>query len=381
MKIVIAPDSFKNCLRADFVAKYIAQGYSSVRGGDSIEIIPLADGGEGSCDIIRHFTAAEKKSFQVHDPLMRKIRANAIIWGGDCAAFEMASASGIELLDRKELNPLLTTTFGAGEILKKLIDKKFRKILICIGGSATNDCGAGFLQALGVKYFDKEGKLLANGIGGGMLKKICKIDFSALSKLPADLQLTVACDVTNPLCGKKGASYTFAPQKGADREMVIELDRNLKYFRQLCIRCNAAQDSSLPGDGAAGGLGFALQQLLKAELRSGADYIINLAKLPESLKDADLLITGEGRTDSQSFDGKLCAVAAGYARKNNVKTILLSGSLGGSYDKMYEVFDVVSSLSHGAIGLEEALLSAKRNLIRAGKNIGEIINISEKKNI
>ncbi|MEG1980746.1 MAG: glycerate kinase, partial [Victivallaceae bacterium] len=273
MKFILAPDSFKGALRSIEVCNALKRGIESALPHAEIISIPLADGGEGSVEAICCAVKGQIRQMASFDPLGRPVEA---IYGvspeRDYAFMELASASGIELLERSELNPLKTSTFGSGVVLKHLIEQNFRTIIIGLGGSATNDCGAGMLQALGYKFFDKNNLLLPDGIAGGDLDKINHIDGgeSILGNI-AGLRLIIAGDVTNPLLGGSGATAVFAPQKGATPTMLKVLEDNLRHFAEIAARDLDLEDFtvSFPGDGAAGGTGFALRAILGAERNSG----------------------------------------------------------------------------------------------------------------
>lgn len=373
MKIVIAPDSFKNCLSAPRVAAAIARGIRSKMPDCQCVELPLADGGEGTCETLTSlFPGGKIVRLPAHDALMRPIDAFYGDLGNGRAVFEMAAASGIEHLKKEDLSAGHATTFGAGEILRHLLEKGFDDIVIGIGGSASTDAGAGFLQALGAVFFDREGRRLPDGIGGDDLERIEAIDATALQKLPPELHIRVACDVTNPLTGPKGSAHVFSPQKGADAAEAARLDRGLEHFLALCVRQKLSRGQQ-PGDGAAGGLGFALRNFVRSEMQSGAKLVFGLAGFRRHLADAFAVITGEGRTDAQTGGGKLCSEVAKAAAEAGKKTFLISGAITGDPDELGRVFDVFMSISPGAIPLEEAIASAEKNLFVAGMNVGALL--------
>lgn len=374
MKLIIAPDSFKNCLSASQVAGAIARGIKQKLPECTCIELPLADGGEGTCEAMAAFSGGKIIRINAHDPLMRPVEAFYGDLGSGRAVMEMAAASGIEHLKKDELSAGKATSFGAGEVLAQLLKKGFHDFIIGIGGSASTDGGAGFLQAMGVKFFDASGNLLPDGIGGSMLDRIHAIDSSSLNRLPENFSLRIACDVNNPLTGKNGSAYIFSPQKGASPDEVEQLDRGLKHFLNVCISAGISSGEQ-PGDGAAGGLGFALRNFLKGRIHSGAKLVIGLSGLEEQLADADAVITGEGRTDGQTGGGKLCYTVAETAARHGKKTILVSGAIDGERDKLSETYAVFMSISHGAITLDEALKHARENLILAGMNIAELLKI------
>lgn len=362
MKIVIAPDSFKGALRSVQVCEALKKGWLSKRSQDEVLLFPLADGGEGTCEALINSTGGRFLETAVFDPLMRPVKASCGIAGnGKTGVMELAAASGIELLKTSELDPLKASTFGSGLVLKQLLNQGAREFLLGIGGSATVDGGAGFLQALGAVFLDANGNKLPDGIGGGDLKRIAKADWSALDSRLAESVIKVACDVTNPLLGAQGAAAVFGPQKGATPAMVELLEENLSHWAQIC-----KGDPQAPGNGAAGGVGFMLRTVLKAELASGAELVITASQADKALENADLLITGEGCSDGQTACGKLPAVIAAHAKKYGVPALLCSGAVTGDIQALEAVFDGVFSISNGAISLEEAIRNTAGNLQRTG---------------
>ena len=370
MKIIIAPDSFKGALRSPGVCEALKAGWLSRRSQDEVLLFPLADGGEGTCEALVNSTQGRTLALAACDPLMRRISVSCGISGkGNTGIMELAAASGIELLAKEELDPLKTSTYGSGEVMKALLDAGCREFVMGIGGSATVDGGAGMLQALGCEFYDRKGELLPPGIGGGSLKNIARVSVEKLDARIFGSKIKVACDVTNPLLGPSGAAAVFGPQKGATSEMVEILEENLKHWAALW-----GGDPELPGSGAAGGVGFMLRTVLKAEITSGADLVIKYTGAAQALAGADLLITGEGCSDTQTACGKLPAVIADLAKKENVPVLLCSGALKGDISSLYEIFDGVFSISHGAVPLAEAMAATAENLRRFGANLAGIAN-------
>ncbi|MCI7644287.1 MAG: glycerate kinase [Lentisphaeria bacterium] len=375
MKFILAPDSFKGALRSIEVCNALRRGIESALPHAEIISIPLADGGEGSVEAICCAVKGQIHQVASYDPLGRPVEA---IYGvspkRDYAFMELASASGIELLDNSELNPLKTSTYGSGLVLKHLIEEGFRTVIIGLGGSATNDCGAGLLQALGYKYFDRNNSLLPDGIAGGDLNKIQHIDNSeSIIGNITDLRLIIAGDVTNPLLGENGATAVFAPQKGATPEMLKILEDNLRHFAEIAARDLELDDftTTFPGDGAAGGSGFALRGILGAERNSGGELILKLADFDRKCQGAQCVITGEGASDSQTAHGKLCAVVAAAARKRQVPAILLSGKINDESGALAQTFTGgVFSIAAGPGDLAAAIAATAGNLERMGRNIG-----------
>lgn len=367
MKIIVAPDSFKNALRAPAVADAVVRAWHSVRPDDTMIALPMSDGGEGLCDALTLAAGGRYLEISTYDALMRPRTGRAGI-AGDTAILESAEANGIEWLTRNELNPLKATTYGVGVMLKELIcTHHCRKIIVGIGGSATVDGGAGMLQALGCRFYDSAGTELAPGIGGGDLKKIVRMDRSMLTGLISGTEIVVACDVNNILCGENGSAAVFGPQKGATPEMVKILDANLEYFASL------HEDSgSCAGDGAAGGLGFALRTL-GGRMESGAKLVMKESGFYEQLSGADLVITGEGCSDNQTACGKLCSEIAIAAKSRGVPTVLVSGALKGDCADLEKLFSGCFSISRGVCTLDEALASTRENLEKTASALAAFI--------
>jgi glycerate kinase len=288
----------------------------------------------------------------------------------------MASASGIELLRREDLNPLKAASYGTGELIKAALDSGAKNIIIGIGGSATNDGGIGMLEALGFRFLDEKGE--PAGRGGEALAKIASVDTDGADKRLKNVSILVACDVTNPLTGPKGASAIFGPQKGASPEMVKALDAGLAKLGAAWIKAGLAKDTDQPGDGAAGGIGAALRICLNAKMESGAMLVMRHAGFFNRLKDADLVITGEGMTDGQTAGGKLCSVVARESRNAGVPVALLSGALGGDAGALLSSFDYAVSIACGQIGLDAMIKDSKRDLTFAAENLIRAIQIGRK---
>ncbi len=323
MKIVVTPDSFKGSLTAIEVSVAIEQGIREVFPEAEVIKIPMADGGEGTVQCLVNATGGKILEEKVIGPLGDEVLAfYGILGDRKTAIVEMAAASGLTLVPENKRNPLITTTYGTGQLIKAVLNQGCRKMIIGIGGSATNDGGAGMVQALGVKLLDQEGKEV--GFGGGELKKIVKIDISCMDNRLSDTKVLVASDVNNPLCGPQGASRIYGPQKGATPEIIEELDKSLSYFAELIKRDLNKEVKDIPGAGAAGGLGAGLMAFLNAELRSGIEIIIEIVKLEQNIKEADLVITGEGKIDSQTIYGKAPVGVAKIAKKYNVPVVAVA---------------------------------------------------------
>lgn len=355
MKIVIAPDSFKGSLTANEVSDSIERGIKRVFSDADIVKVPMADGGEGTVQSLVDGTGGSIVRVVAKDPLMRDVEAfYGILGDGRTAVIEMASASGLPLLARDERNPMMTTTFGTGQLILHALDKGCRNLIIGIGGSATNDGGSGMLKALGVKLLDESGCEI--GFGGGCLNRLCSIEISGMDSRIRECTVTAACDVDNPLCGPKGASHVFGPQKGADPVMAEILDKNLRNYAEAINECLGIDILDVPGAGAAGGLGAGLMAFLGARLRRGIEIVIDVAKLDEKVRNADLVITGEGMIDYQTAFGKTPFGVAMTAKKYNVPVIAIAGGIGRDANTLYEKgFDSIFSIVDRPMPLEEAM--------------------------
>ncbi len=285
----------------------------------------------------------------------------------------MASASGIQLVPKEKRNPLITTTYGTGQLIKACLDKGIKKILIGIGGSATNDGGIGAMQALGGKFLDSNGTEL--NFGGGNLGKLEKIDLSELDKRLNKIEVDVACDVTNPLCGEKGASYVFGPQKGATEDMIQILDNNLRHYADIIKKQHSKNIIDLPGAGAAGGFGAGLIAFLNGELKKGIDMVIEYSGLEEKVKNADMVWTGEGSIDYQTKYGKTPFGVALVAKKYNKPVIALAGKIGNDIDDLYANIDSIFSITREVTSLEDALKIGKENVEKTSENIIKLMNV------
>jgi len=329
MKIVVAPDSFKGSLTAVEVSDAIEQGIREIFPKAEIVKIPMADGGDGTVQCLINATGGEILRKKVTGPLGDEVWASYGILGDKkTAVIEMAEASGLTLVPENKRNPLITTTYGTGQLIKFALDQGCRKMIIGIGGSATNDGGAGMVQALGVKLLDKDGEEI--GFGGAELLNIHHIDIVQMGSRIDKLEILVASDVKNPLCGPTGATRIYGPQKGATEEMMIILEKSLSHFAEIIKKDLNKDIKNIPGVGAAGGLGAALMAFLDAKLKPGIEIIIKAVKLEEIVKDADLLITGEGKIDSQTIYGKVPVGVAKIAKKYHVPIVSISALIDKS---------------------------------------------------
>jgi glycerate kinase len=375
MKIVIAPDSFKECLSAMEAAAAIEAGFREIFPQADYVTLPLADGGEGTAATLVAATGGWIVPVTVTGPLGERVAA----FYGRCgdsrtAVVELAAASGLTLVPPPRRNPLLTTTFGTGELLRRALDAGVDRVILGIGGSATNDGGAGMLQALGVRLLDAdEGEI---GPGGGELARLSRIDASGLDSRLGTVTIQVACDVTNPLLGDDGASAVYAPQKGADRAMVARLEESLSRYAALLRRDLGADVAEVPGSGAAGGSGAALLAI-GGRLRPGVEIVMEAVGLEAALRDADLVITGEGRLDGQTVRGKVVAGVAALAKQYNRPTIALAGGLGEGAEAILSCgVDAFFSVTPRPCSLEEALAQGAENLQRTARSVAATIRLS-----
>ena len=329
MKVVIAIDSFKGSLSSIEAAESIKKGICEIYKDAQVKISPLADGGEGTTYALTKGMNGEFRKVKVSGPLenVKVVATYGIIKDTKTAIIEMSQAAGITLVPPEKRNPLRTTTYGVGEIIKDAIKQGCRHFIVGIGGSATNDGGIGMLQALGYDFFDESGNKISQGASACELEHLVKIDDSNVIKELKECDFKIACDVTNPLCGKNGCSEVFGPQKGATDDMVKKMDNWLKNYSILAKKIKPKADANYPGTGAAGGLGFAFLTFTKASLESGIDIVLKETKLEELVKDADIVVTGEGRLDKQTVMGKAPIGVAQIAKKYNKKVIAFAGAV------------------------------------------------------
>jgi len=376
MKIVIAPDSFKECLSALEVATEIEAGFREVFPDADYIKVPMADGGEGTVAAMVAATGGALVEVMVTGPLAEPVRACYGVTGdGRTAVIEMAAASGLAHVAPQLRNPLKTTSYGTGELIKAALDAGICHLIIGIGGSATNDGGAGMLQALGVKLLDSCGCEI--GFGGGSLKELSRIDISGLDPRLKSCLIEAACDVDNPLTGPAGASVVFGPQKGATPAMVAELDACLAHYAGLIERDLGVKVAQAPGAGAAGGMGAALLAFFGAVLRSGIDIVMETVGLEAAVRDADLVITGEGRMDSQTIHGKTPVGVARVARRYGKPVIGIAGSLADDVAVVHGYgIDAVFSVLSRVCTLEDALNNAAANIRSASRNIAATVKLA-----
>ena len=374
-KIVIAPDSYKESLSALEVAQAIAAGFRQVFPAAEYVLVPVADGGEGTVDAMVAATGGRKETVAVSGPLGELVEAFYGLTGdGATAVIEMAAASGLALVPPERRNPLLTTSRGTGELIRAALDAGARRFILGIGGSATNDGGAGMVQALGARLLDAQGHEL--GPGGGALADLDRIDVSALDPRLKACRIEVACDVDNPLTGARGASAVFGPQKGASAEMVQALDANLARLARLVERDLGVAVDTVPGAGAAGGMGAAMLAFFGATLKPGIEIVTAAVDLDTHVRDADLVITGEGRIDFQTVHGKTPIGVARVAKRHGKPVIGIAGSLGADVGVVHaHGIDAVFSVLGKPCTLDEALRDAAANVELTARNVAAVLRI------
>jgi glycerate kinase len=367
MKVVIAPQGFKGSLTALEVAHAIESGVRRAASDAVTVVVPVADGGDGTLQALVDSSGGRIVTSRVTDPLGRPIDAQ---WGsmgdGRTAVIEMARSSGLALLRADERDPLRTTTYGVGELFRAALEAGHRKFIVGIGGSATNDGGAGFAQALGFRLLDSRGRELERG--GAALATLDRIDASGVDPRVKDVDVVVACDVNNPLCGSTGASAIFGPQKGASPAMVAQLDAALGHFADVVRRDLGMDVRERPGAGAAGGLGAGLMAFVGAELRAGVDIVLEAVKLDRELDGADMVITGEGQIDRSTVFNKAPVGVARLAKKRGIPVIAIAGSLGEGYEQTHALgIDAAFSLVNGPMSLDAAMGGGARLIERAAE--------------
>jgi len=377
MKIVIAPDSYKESLSALDVATAIELGFREIFPQAEYIKLPVADGGEGTVEAMVAATQGRIVEVTVTGPLGTQVEGFYGLSGDEQSAFiEMAAASGLELVLPEQRNPLITTSWGTGELIRHALDAGVKHIIIGIGGSATNDGGAGMVQALGAKLLDSEGNPL--GQGGGALETLARIDISELDRRLHDCRIEVACDVTNPLTGKEGATAIFGPQKGATPEMITRLDAALAHYAELIKRDLDLDVLDLAGGGAAGGMGAALFAFCGAELRQGIEIVTDALHLDRYVAEADLVITGEGRIDSQTVHGKVPVGVAKVAKRYNKPVFGIAGSLTADVGVVHEHgIDAVFSVIYGICTLDDALKNAAENVRMTARNVAAVLKAGQ----
>jgi glycerate kinase len=379
MKIVIAPDSFKENLTSLEVASEIEAGLRRVWPDAEYVKVPMADGGEGTVQSLVDATSGRIVKCAVTGPLGQKVLASyGLLGDGRTAVIEMAEASGLPLVPKAERDPLRATTFGTGELVADAINRGVEEIIVGLGGSATNDGGVGFAQALGVRFIDKDGAPITEPLGGGRLDEIHAIDSRWIHPGLARVRISVACDVTNPLTGEKGASAVYGPQKGATPEMVQQLDRNLGHLAALMKRDLHADVAERPGAGAGGGMGAGLMAFANATLKRGVELVVAATKLDEYMRGASLAITGEGRVDFQTAFGKTPSGVAQSARRHNVPVIAIGGGLADDANGVFQHgIDAIESATPNAMPLDVAIKKSRQYLRDAAERVARLIVVGQ----
>lgn len=369
MKIVIAPDSFKESVSAEKCALAIKAGFSEVFPDAEYLCLPIADGGEGTVDAMVAATSGRLVTLPVTDPMGTPVQGFYGLTGdGKTAVIEMAAASGLMLVEPEARNPLLATSYGTGELIRHALEAGIRHIILGIGGSATVDGGMGMAQALGVRFLDADQQEL--GAGGGELMRIASIEMTDRDPRLSDCRIEVACDVDNPLVGPRGAAAVFGPQKGATPTMVDALERGLVNYAQVIQRLTGQDVAQIPGGGAAGGMGVAAGVFLNATLKPGIDIVLNAVNLDGAVRDATLVITGEGRIDSQTAGGKAPVGVAQVAKRYNIPVIGIAGVLGEGVEVVHQHgIDAVFSILPRLAPLPEVLASGEINLRQCARSI------------
>lgn len=362
MRVVIAPDSFKGSLSAWEAAAAIERGVKRAAPNCETVLLPLSDGGEGLVESLVEATNGTYHEFHIMGPLGEPVWAKLGVLGdGETAVIEMAQASGLTLIPEEERNPLLTTTYGTGELIRLALDLGCRHLIIGLGGSATNDGGAGMAQALGVRLLDSAGDSL--GLGGAELARLASIDVSELDPRLNDVKIQVACDVTNPLTGPQGASAVYGPQKGATPKMVEQLDQALANYAEVIRKDLGIDVEPVPGAGAAGGLGAGLLAFLRAELVSGIELVLNTVNFRAAVDTADLVFTGEGKLDAQSAYGKVPIGVARACKPMGIPVVVLAGSVELDTQPMYDDgITACFAVANGPMTLEESMEQAAKLL-------------------
>jgi len=373
---VIAPDSFKGSLTAKQVSIAIEKGIKNIYPKAQFELIPMADGGEGTVQALTDATQGKFIQEQVTDPLGNQVNAKyGILGNSDTAVIEMSSASGIQFVDENTHNPMKATTYGTGQLMISALNHGAKKIIMGIGGSATNDGGAGMAQALGVKLLDQEDKEIHSG--GGYLNQLAKIDMSTIDPRIANTQILIASDVTNPLVGENGASAIFGPQKGATPAMIVQLDKNLTHYAKIIERDLGISLQEFPGAGAAGGLGAGLMAFTNSEMKQGIDIVVKFSSLKQRAKNADFVFTGEGGIDYQTKFGKTPYGVALATKKvaPEAPVIVLAGNVGKDIQTLYQknIIDAIFSTPAGAKPLEEAIKEGPQDIELAAENVARLI--------
>ncbi len=377
MRIIVAPDSYKGSVSALGVAEAMERGILAVFPAAEVLKVPIADGGEGTVEALVAATAGRLMHSEVQGPLGEPVQAHWGISGDGSTAFlEMAAASGLPLVAKERRDPRITSTFGTGELMKAALDAGLRKLVIGIGGSATNDGGTGMARALGVRFLDAEGRDLPDG--GAALSRLARMDLSGLDPRLAEASILVACDVDNPLCGPRGASAVYGPQKGATPAMVAELDAALDAFAKVAASTTGREVALLPGAGAAGGLGAGLLFFTPASLRPGVSIVLETTGFEVLVQGADLVLTGEGRTDFQTAMGKAPVGVAAVAKRHGVPVVCLAGGLGdGADDVLAHGIDALASTVPQPMTLEASMAQGTALVEAATARVCRLLKVGQ----
>lgn len=377
MRFVVAPDSFKGSLSANRVGQVIEKTLTREIPEAVVDVVPMADGGEGTVESFLYATDGHRVELHATGPTGDKVPVFYGVLGDDATAvIEVAAVAGLTMVPETKRNPLQLTTYGVGECVLDALDRGYRRFIIGLGGSATNDGGMGMLQALGVTFYDAAGRNVAPFASS--LSKVASVDYGTIDPRIWETDIRVASDVDNPLCGPKGASYVFGPQKGATESQIQELDQALAGFADVVESHLQKTFQQTPGAGAAGGFGFALLTI-GASLESGAALVAEATDLERRLAQADWVISGEGKTDSQTLHGKVPLYVAKLAKKHNIPTILLSGCLEGDVEPLYNYFDSMHAIPNGAMPLEESMERAESLLQQKTRNIARLLKIIQQR--
>jgi len=373
MNIIIAPDSLKESVPADKAAQAIARGINKIFPQASILQMPMADGGEGTVHSLIKATGGKIITMESRDPLMRTISSfYGVLGDGKTAVIEVAASSGIELLRKEERNPMITSSYGTGELIKDALDRGYKKFIIGLGGSAMNDGGSGILSALGAEILKADGTIVKDG--GADLKHAVTIDYTFLDLRLKECSFKLACDVSNPLTGTQGASYVFGPQKGATEEMVKELDEALTNYGTLLNKVSGKDIASIPGTGAAGGTASSFLAFFNTELVPGFQMIAELSGLTSKIKTADLIITSEGKTDHQTLAGKVPSGICKLAKEANIPAFILTGAIGKGAELLYEIgASAILPLGDKPMSLDESMARTEELLENAAERLARII--------
>lgn len=376
MEILIATDSFKESLSAQAVGECIERGFSEVFPKARYHQMPLADGGEGTVEVLLQSLGGEKRTSRVEDALGRPISAEwALLDSGRTALIEIAAASGLADIEPAQRNPLIASSYGTGQLVREALDNGVENIIMGLGGSATNDGGAGILQALGGKLLDKNGQELAKG--GAALADLARIDLTDLHPRALLVSLTIASDVSNPLCGDNGASAIFGPQKGATPQMVAELDKALANFADVSQKTTGISRHDSTSFGAAGGAAMGLSLATELQIKSGIDVVLDTLHADKILSAIDLVITGEGQMDNQTLQGKVPFGIAKRAKARGIPVIAIAGSLGNEVEALYTIMDATFDTVRAPQTLPQVLAEAEQNVIRTARNVAMLLKLGK----